>query len=148
MNLSKAMELAQRFVRHHDVDCALSYGEPGYSDSDAPNGILFADLTRIGPHGSANKTQRNRWKMKERIITFEQAKARYVYRYTMEHVPQWTGKEHNEKYYAPQYVSDCEWYDNTLFYGETDLLKSDQFCFTSGQSWPLGQWLDKPYRKG
>lgn len=35
------MELAQRFVRHHDVDCALSYGEPGYSDPS--NGILFAD---------------------------------------------------------------------------------------------------------
>lgn len=43
MNLQKAVELCKRHVRHKLVDCALSYGEPGYNDSDAPSGILFAD---------------------------------------------------------------------------------------------------------
>lgn len=43
MNLATAMELCERHARHAQVDCALSYGEPGYSDSDAPSGILFAD---------------------------------------------------------------------------------------------------------
>lgn len=43
MRLATAMELCERHVRHKQVDCALAYGEPGYSDSDAPSGILFAD---------------------------------------------------------------------------------------------------------
>ncbi len=43
MRLGTAMELCERHVRHAQVDCALSYGEPGYNEVDAPSGILFAD---------------------------------------------------------------------------------------------------------
>lgn len=45
LTLAKAMELCERHVRHKQVDCALSYGEPGYPSTplDARSGILFAD---------------------------------------------------------------------------------------------------------
>jgi hypothetical protein len=41
LTLGKAIELAAKHVRDHDVDGACTYGEPGYSDPVA--GILFAD---------------------------------------------------------------------------------------------------------
>lgn len=89
-----------------------------------------------------------------RAITLAQAKAQYVHRFTMEHVPAWANEPHLNhdnntfKYYAPQYKSDKEWYDNTVFPGESDLcIKSDDHCYSSGKTWPLGQWLDKPYKK-
>jgi hypothetical protein len=73
----------------------------------------------------------------------------------MEHVPAWSqvspkginGDPDRPGYYAPQYRSDKEWYDNTLFSGETGHPGPRGFCFTSNPSWPLGHWLDKPYRK-
>lgn len=82
--------------------------------------------------------------------TFEQAKTRYVNRYTMEHVPGWTQIPcENGKYYAPQFRTDAEWYENTLFPEETDCPCSakDKYCFTTNQSWPLGPWLDAPFHK-
>jgi hypothetical protein len=42
--------------------------------------------------------------------SFEQAKAQYVHRFTMEH-----GAAPNGQYYAPQFASDQEWYDHTQF---------------------------------
>ena len=79
-----------------------------------------------------------------RAITLEQAKAQYTNRYTMEHIPQWA-KEicDNGKYYAPQYTSDLEWYNNTKFAGEGGIADR-KHCYSNGQSWPIGQWLDKP----
>lgn len=81
-------------------------------------------------------------------ITIEQAKAQYVHRYTMEHVPTWARlPADNGKFYAPQFRTDREWYENTTFHGEPGHLGDKKHCYTSHQSWPLGQWLDKPYTR-
>jgi hypothetical protein len=78
--------------------------------------------------------------------TFEQAKAKYVNRFTMEHVPAWAKKPMaNGKYYAPQYESDAEWYASTLFPGEPGHHNGKNHCQSSNQTWPLGQFLDAPY---
>lgn len=78
--------------------------------------------------------------------TLSEAKNQYVHRYTMEHVPQWAKKPcGNGKYYAPQYRTDQEWYDNTLFPPDPMCYKTD--CCSTGQTWPLGHWLDAPYSK-
>jgi hypothetical protein len=83
-----------------------------------------------------------------RPITLQQARANYPYRYTMEHFPAWARKPcGNGKYYAPQYASDAEWYENTVFPGEGHLHGNCGNCESSGQTWPLGQWLDAPYKK-
>lgn len=82
-----------------------------------------------------------------RKLTLAAARAQYVHRYTMEHVPQWARlRAPNGKYYAPQFRTDQEWFDNTLFAGESPLA-SKRYCFTSNQSWPLGQWLDAPFTR-
>jgi hypothetical protein len=79
-------------------------------------------------------------------LSFEDAKRQYIYRYTMEHIPGWARRpcEGNGKFYAPQYSTDREWYDKTQFPPDSG-HKTD--CCSSDQSWPLGQWLDKPYMK-
>ena len=90
----------------------------------------------------------------KRPVSFTKACQQYVHRYTMEHVPQWARKPHYHTdrkewlYYAPQYRTDREWYDNTLFPGEEGWLGTGSDCYTSNQSWPLGQWLTTPYEKG
>ncbi len=86
----------------------------------------------------------------KRKISLKTAQSRYPHRYTMDHVPNWAKRpcDGNGKYYAPQYVSDQEWYDNTIFPGEKGhpLGKDhDDCCHTTNQTWPLGQWLDKQY---
>lgn len=88
-----------------------------------------------------------------RPLTFERAKALYVHRYTMEHVPAWAlvpvvdPTSLGKRYYAPQFRSDMEWYENTLFKGESELA-DNRHCHTSGQTWPLGHWLRAPYQRG
>lgn len=77
-------------------------------------------------------------------ISFEAACAQYPYRFTMEHVPHWA--QHPvigdpTKFYAPQFRTDREWYENSQFF-------SFGPCYTVNESWPLGQWLDKPYKRG
>ncbi len=86
----------------------------------------------------------------KRAITLEQARSQYVHRYTMEHIPAWARKpcEGNGKFYAPQYRSDAEWYANTYFPGEPELVGDDgTHCQSFNQTWPLGQWLDAPYQR-
>lgn len=84
--------------------------------------------------------------------TFADAKARYIHRYTMEHVPAWAARRvpawdtTPTPFYAPQYRSDAEGYANTTFPGEPGHLGGRRHCYSSGQTWPLGQWLDKPYQ--
>jgi hypothetical protein len=86
--------------------------------------------------------------------TLAQARADYPHRYTMEHVPAWAMRRPCDsggtetRYYAPQFRSDQEWYENTIFPEEGRPETEDDHCYTSGQTWPLGQWLDSPYRKG
>jgi hypothetical protein len=82
--------------------------------------------------------------------TFETALRRYVHRFTMEHVPGWARfLAPGGQYYAPQFGSDREWYDNTLFPGEpgNPHVPGSGACYTTGQTWPLGKWLDKPFRR-
>lgn len=79
--------------------------------------------------------------------TFEDARARYVHRFTMEHMPAWARKPaDNGKFYAPQYRTDREWYDNFIFVGQDGTRAGEQR--STNESWPLGQWLDAPYVKG
>lgn len=83
-----------------------------------------------------------------RKISFEDACRKYRNRYTMEHVPAWAKRSaNNGKYYAPQYASDREWYEFTVFPGEGDISSRSKYCESTNQTWPLGQWLDKPYTK-
>lgn len=79
-----------------------------------------------------------------RSISFEQAKAQYPHRYTLDHVPAWAMEQApNGKYYAPHYVSDREWYEKGVFPGEHG-LDLDESMISRFQSWPMGQWLDVP----
>lgn len=81
-----------------------------------------------------------------RKITLQQAKAQYPNRFTMEHVPAWARQKCGKgKHYAPQYRTDAEWYENTAFPGEPGHYGTRNECHTTGQTWPLGQWLEKPY---
>lgn len=80
-------------------------------------------------------------------LSFEKACAQYVHRFTMEHVPQWATKQREDgTYYAPQFRSDREWYENTLFPPNEMCYGTD--CYTTGQTWPLGQSLPEPYQVG
>lgn len=83
-----------------------------------------------------------------RPVSLAQAKAQYVNRFTCEHAPQWARTPcANGKYYAPQYESDAQWYESTMFPGEGHLGKREKHCMSMNQTWPRGQWLDAPYRK-
>jgi hypothetical protein len=78
--------------------------------------------------------------------TFQQACSRYVHRFTMEHVPAWARQPVEPgKFYAPQFRSDREWYEHTTFPGDAGHLGDRNHCFTSGQTWPLGEWLKAQY---
>jgi hypothetical protein len=81
-----------------------------------------------------------------RPISFEQAKAAYVHRFTMDHRPVWAYKPLEEKdnfiiYPAPHYRSDKDWYDNTYFPGEAGISKRSKFCQTRNQTWPIGKFI-------
>lgn len=84
--------------------------------------------------------------MRTKRPTLAEARARYTNRYTLEHVPSWARVVNpgNGKFYAPQFVSDAQWYENTTFPGEPGHLGIGQDCFTTGATWPRGQWLDAP----
>ena len=81
--------------------------------------------------------------------TFEQAKLLYTNRYTMDHVPAWARKICiNGFFYAPQFRSDAEWFANTKFKGDAGWHGVGSDCQTSGETWPLGEWLEAPYYAG
>lgn len=74
--------------------------------------------------------------------TLEQAKSVYGHRFTAEHVPTWAKRPLPDgRYYAPQYRTDKEWYDNTVFPGEPGCIGGKHHCTTLFPSWPIGQWL-------
>lgn len=89
--------------------------------------------------------------MAKRVLTLQEAKDLYQFRYTMEHVPKWASTpfhpEGELKYYAPQYADDEEWYRNTVFPGEGHVNFNSKHCYSSNESWPLGEMLDEPYQK-
>ena len=83
--------------------------------------------------------------------TLDDACRVYVNRYTMEHVPDWAKhRAPGGGYYAPQYRTDEEWYTNTKFPGEAGnpQVPGTSDCYTTGQTWPLGKWLNEPYQWG
>lgn len=80
--------------------------------------------------------------MKSRPLSFTEACARFPHRYTVDHIPAHVRhRQPNGLFLAPQYASDGEWYEKTLFAGESPLANS-RYCHSDGQSWPFGQWLD------
>jgi hypothetical protein len=88
-----------------------------------------------------------------RKISFETACARYPMRYTMEHKPEWAklpcpGKT-APAFYAPQYATDREWYERTKFPGERGYPfgERETQCYSTGQTWPRGQWLEEEFKK-
>ena len=86
--------------------------------------------------------------MTQRSISFEEAKQAFSFRFTMEHVPYWARRRREDgTYYAPQYATDKEWYDNTIFSKEPGFYGDKNHCVSTNQSWPLGKSLDKPYSK-
>lgn len=86
-------------------------------------------------------------------MKIEEARRKYVHRYTMEHVPQWARQRPCDpggtetRYYAPQFRTDREWFENTVFPPNHPAGPRVTDCYTNGQTWPLGQWLDKPYTR-
>ncbi len=83
-----------------------------------------------------------------RVITLQQAKAQFTHRFTMEYVPHWAHRPMaNGKFYAPQYRTDQEWYDNTQFPGEGDSAADGEFCVSNNQTWPLGRTLRSAYAR-
>jgi hypothetical protein len=84
-----------------------------------------------------------------RKMSFDEACRRYVHRFTMEHVPAWTRKPRPDgTYYAPHYRSDAEWYERTAFPGEPGNPGFPRnSCFSTDQTWPVGQSLDRPFTK-
>lgn len=77
----------------------------------------------------------------KRSISFEEAKRRFINRYTMEHKPSWADFALPKgRKYAPSYRTDREWYDNTYFHGEHEAA-TYHHCYSTNQSFPLGKWL-------
>lgn len=91
-----------------------------------------------------------------RTITLEQACNQYPHRYTLQYLPCWARKPHYSEttkefigYYMPQYASDAEWYDNTMFPGEGGIRKNEKHCESNNQTWPLGKGFSRlPCMKG
>ncbi len=76
--------------------------------------------------------------------------ARFVHRFTMDHVPSWALKQRPDgTYYAPHFASDDEWLSNTIVRTKKNGELDERFtsCETSNQTWPLGQSLAAPFRR-
>jgi hypothetical protein len=82
--------------------------------------------------------------------TLKQAQAQYPYRYTLDHMPAWAVPAREDgSFYATQYASDQEWYDNTIFPEEEkgkpahERMTTRGSCYSSNPSWPLGKSLKR-----
>jgi len=90
--------------------------------------------------------QKKDWSVLPRPYTFEEAKGTFTGRFTMEHMPDWALKPmRNRQYFAPQYRTDREWYDNTKFVGEYP-SSNGKACLSTNMSYPLGETLSEPYK--
>ena len=84
--------------------------------------------------------------MGKRRISFEEARARFVHRFTMEHVPAWAFQTRPDgSFYAPQFATDREWYEATRFPGEPGIHGNSCHCFTGAPTWPMGDKLTAPF---
>jgi hypothetical protein len=82
-----------------------------------------------------------------KAYSFTEACELFNKRFTMEHAPVWAKMQcSNGKYPAPQFKSDREWYVNTTFPGEKYLDENEKHAISVNQSFPLGYWLDSPYK--
>lgn len=86
----------------------------------------------------------------KRTLSFEEAIAIGDSRFTLTHIPPWyatSARRHGveDKYFAPQFSSDREWYENTKFRGEEGHYGGERNYHSINFSFPLGVWLDKPY---
>lgn len=101
---------------------------------------------------SASATAPPRAATTGRPLTLPQAQACYQQRYTMDHVPFWAthpvrrdGVGNPESWPGPQFASDAEWYERTVFPGEHGLPRAASWCISGNCSWPLGSQLPAPY---
>ncbi len=86
---------------------------------------------------------------RERVVSFEAAKAWYVHRFTCEHVPTWARALRDDgSYHAPQFATDREWYDAALFPGEAWLSVKETHCHNGKPTWPYGTALARPFEIG
>jgi hypothetical protein len=94
--------------------------------------------------------RQNKIKEKMKRLSFQQACSKYIHRFTMDHVPQWAAdKMPSGDYYAPQYSSDLEWYENTYFPGEIQHIMGKNHkgnCDSRNCSFPLGTFLTSPFQ--
>lgn len=83
-------------------------------------------------------------------LSFQQACDQYPHRFTCTHVPRWAlDRRPDGSFYAPQFRDCREWYENTKFPGEPghiDYPRKVKYCYTTGQTWPVGQSLKAPFR--
>lgn len=71
----------------------------------------------------------------------KQVLACYVHRFTLEHVPQWSRQPMaNGQAYQPQFASDVDWLENTLFNVNRDGTLADASCYST-PTWPRGNSL-------
>jgi hypothetical protein len=78
------------------------------------------------------------------------ALAQYVHRYTLEHKPAWTNKPREvtddqgrvtQAAYAPQFASDVDWLEHTLFNVKKDGTLANASCWSS-PTWPLKESIN------
>lgn len=92
--------------------------------------------------------------MPSRPLTLAQAQERYPHRFTQDHFPAWAAHPlrrdrlgEAEDYPAPQYASDAEWYERTIFPGEGGLPRNAHgMCVSNRPTFPLGERLPHAYR--
>lgn len=66
--------------------------------------------------------------------------ARFVHRFTVDHKPAWASAARPDgSCYKPQFASDQEWLENTLFYvtDKGELSEQQRFC-ESNPTFPFG----------
>lgn len=80
-----------------------------------------------------------------RPVSFDQAVLKSPHRFTLEHIPAWADLQREDgMYYAPQYSSDREWYERTLFGTERLTDPRTRYMTDFSATWPLGQSLSSP----
>lgn len=80
--------------------------------------------------------------------SFESACAQYVHRFTCEYVPAWAHERRTDGTYpAPQFLTDREWCESTVFPGEPGHHGKHKWCIAGKPTWPHGQSLTQPYRR-
>ena len=88
--------------------------------------------------------------------TLNQTRKRFVHRFTCEHKPVWATGETGKRrlrdgsiaYHAPQYRTDAEWYEATVFPGEPGIPFGwpEGMPYSRNRTWPLGRMLPRPYQ--